>query len=318
MRIETTRSAAAVRLRHAAGFHGSDSDLLAQLVPLADAALAAGEAVALALRPATEQALVARLGTTRGLARLHQPPSADTACGQTAAARRALELREITTATGSPVTVLAEHSSHLDGMDGSFWTELDAALNVALADLPVRVTCFFPEFPLYLAILDGARRNHPFLLSGGQLHDNPEHQAPREVLTARPAAAPVLLGPPDIRLGFSAWQLHEVRAAVEEALAAAEYEPERAEDVVLAVNEVATNAVEHGTPEAQLSIWCGPDGITCEIDDGGTLRDPLPGLQAPHPAEPRGRGVWIARQVCDSLHVWVDGRGTHVRMRATP
>jgi anti-sigma regulatory factor (Ser/Thr protein kinase) len=318
MRIETTRSAAAVRLQHAAGFHGSDADLLAQLVPLATTALHNGEAVALALRPATEQALVERLGTTTGLARLHQPESADMACGQTAAGRRAMELREITATTGGPVTVLAEHTSRLDGFDGGYWTELDAALNVALADLPVRVTCFFPELPLHLEILDGARRNHPVLLMAGQLRHNPEHIGPREVLTARPAPPPVLLGPPDMRMEFSAWQLHEVRTAVEQALEAADYGRERAEDVVLAVNEVATNAVEHGTPEARLSVWAGPGGLVCEIDDGGTLRDPLPGLQAPHPAEARGRGVWIARQVCDSLHVWVDERGTHVRMRATP
>jgi anti-sigma regulatory factor (Ser/Thr protein kinase) len=318
VRIETTRSAAAVRLQHAAAFHSSDTDLLSRLAPLADAAVAAGEAVALALRPATEQALVEQLGSTRGLARLHQPESADTACGQTAAAHRAMELREITATTGGPVTVLAEHTSRLDGVDGSFWTELDAALNVALADLPVRVTCFFPELPLHLEILDGARRNHPLLLMGGQLHHNPEHIGPREVLVARPAPPPVLLGPPDLRMEFSAWQLHEVRTAVEQALAAADYGRERAEDVVLAVNEVATNAVEHGTPEARLSVWAGPDGLVCEIDDGGALRDPLPGLQAPHPAEPRGRGVWIARQVCDSLHVWADEHGTHVRMRATP
>jgi anti-sigma regulatory factor (Ser/Thr protein kinase) len=318
MRIETTRSAAAVRLQHAAGFYGSDADLMAQLVRLADAALAAGEVVALALRPATERALVERLGSTRGLARLHQPASSHTACGQTAAARRAMELREIIGTTGGALTVLAEHSSHLDGVDGSFWTELDAAQDVALADLPVRVNCFFPEMPLHLEIIDGARRTHAFLRVGGELRPNPEHRGPREVLTARPVAPPVLLGPPDLQLEFSAWQLHEVRTAVEEALAAAAYEQERAEDVVLAVNEVATNAVEHGTPEARLSLWCGAEGLICEIDDGGTLRDPLPGLQVPHPAEARGRGVWIARQVCDSLHVWADARGTHVRMHATP
>ncbi|OLT14450.1 hypothetical protein BJF78_18975 [Pseudonocardia sp. CNS-139] len=214
--------------------------------------------------------------------------------------------------------MLAEHISRLDGVDGRYWTELDAAVNLAFADLPVRVTCFYPELPLHLEILDGARRNHPFVLRNGQLRPNSEHIGPREVLSTRPAPAPVLLGPPDVRLDFSAWQLHEVRRAVEAALRPADYGHERAEDIVLAVNEVATNAVEHGTPEARLSLWTGPDGLTCEIDDGGTLRDPLPGLQAPHPAEARGRGVWIARQVCDSLHVWADGRGTHVRMRATP
>jgi anti-sigma regulatory factor (Ser/Thr protein kinase) len=214
--------------------------------------------------------------------------------------------------------VLNEHTTALDGADGRFWTELDAALNVAMADLPVRITCFYPELPLHLEILDGARRNHPLLLTDGELRHNPGHHDPRAVLTARPAARPPVLGPPDVRLLFSAWQLHDVRTTVERALSGHGYERERLEDIVLAVNELATNAVEHGTPEAQLSLWTGQHGLLCEVDDGGTLRDPLPGLQAPHPAEPRGRGVWIARQLCDSLHVWADGRGTHVRVHATP
>lgn len=318
MRIETTRSAPVAPLQHAAAFTGSSAELLTRLVTLADAAITVREPVALALEPATEQALVERLGSTNGLVRLYQPATADTACGQTVAARRALELRELTATTGGPVTVLAEHTSRLDGVDGGFWTELDAAMNVALADLPVRLTCFYPELPLHLEILDGAHRNHPLLLVDGQPRPNPGHLAPRAVLTARPAPAPVLLGPPDLRLEFSAWKLHEVRKYVERAMKAAAYEIERAEDIVLAINEVATNAVEHGTPEARLSLWAGPDGLVVEIDDGGTLRDPLPGLQAPHPAEPRGRGIWIARQVCDTLHVWADERGTHVRMHATP
>jgi anti-sigma regulatory factor (Ser/Thr protein kinase) len=320
MRIETTRSSAAVRLEHAAAFHSSYTNLLAQLVPLAQACLDRAERLAVALRPATEQALRERLTGHDGdpFVRLHDPELPDGPSGQTVAARRALELRALTTGAGGPVTVLTEHTSRLDGVDGAFWTELDAAVNVALADLPVRATCFFPELPLHLEILDGARRNHPLLLVNGELRHNPDHLCPRDVLAERPAPAPVLLGPPDVRVGFSAWQLHEVRRAVERALRDADFEPERAEDVVLAVNELATNAVEHGSPEAQLSLWAGPGGLVCEIDDTGTLRDPLPGLQAPHPAEPRGRGVWIARQLCDALHVWMDGRGTHVRMRATP
>jgi anti-sigma regulatory factor (Ser/Thr protein kinase) len=325
MRIETTRSANAVRLEHAAAFHRSAANLLDQLVPLAEAALRRNEPVATALRPATEQALTQRIAHS-GAVRLWRPDrqdrsperSPDGASGQTVAARWALELRALTSATGRPVTVLNEHASELDGACGRFWTELDAALNVALAELPVRITCFYPELPLHLEIVDGAQHNHPFLLTDGQLRHNPGHHDPRSVLAVRPAAPPPLLGPPDVRLPFSAWQLHEVRRAVERALDDSGYERERLEDVVLAVNELATNAVEHGTPEAQLSLWTGPGGLLCEIDDGGTLRDPLPGLQAPHPGEPRGRGVWIARQLCDSLHVWTDRHGTHVRVHATP
>jgi anti-sigma regulatory factor (Ser/Thr protein kinase) len=320
VRIETTRSANAVRLEHAACFHGSHADLLDQLVPLAEAALARDEPLATALQPEAERALADRIGGETGhRVRLWRPHTPDDGpSGQTVAARWALELRALTSATGRAVTVLCEHTSALDGADGRFWTELDAALNVALADLPVRITCFYPELPLHLEIIDGAQRNHPLLLADGELRHNPGHHDPRAVLTALPAAPPPLLGPPDLRLQFSAWQLHQVRTTVERALQDCGYERERVEDVVLAVNELATNAVEHGSPQAQLSLWTGPRGVVCEIDDAGTLLDPLPGLHAPHPAEPRGRGVWIARQLCDSLHVWTDGHGTHVRVHATP
>jgi anti-sigma regulatory factor (Ser/Thr protein kinase) len=89
---------------------------------------------------------------------------------------------------------------------------------------------------------------------------------------------------------------------------------------VLAVNEVATNAVEHGSGDAHLALWTGPGSreLLCEVHDGGRLLDPLPGLRAPHPSDPRGRGLWIARQLCDLLHVWGDHTGTHVRIRALP
>jgi anti-sigma regulatory factor (Ser/Thr protein kinase) len=317
MRIETTRSAVAIRLEHAAGYHRSDADLLAQLVPLAAAGLERGEPVAVALRPGTEWALHEELGRPPGLIPLSRPDGSDSTSGQTVAARRALELRELTSSTGGAVTLLTEHLASLDGADGR--TEFDAAVNVALAELPVRMTCFYPELPLHLEILDGARRNHPLLLVSGQMLHNPEHRYPRDVLAMRPAPAPALLGPPDHRMTFSAWQLHEVRSAVEAALLEADYGPTRAEDLVLAVNEVATNAVEHGAPEAELAIWTRTSGeLVCEVHDHGVLSDPLPGLQAPHPSDPRGRGVWIARQLCDSLHVWADRRGTHVRMHATP
>ena len=86
-------------------------------------------------------------------------------------------------------------------------------------------------------------------------------------------------------------------------------------DFLVAVNEVATNAVEHGGHEAELYLWTD-DALICEVHDQGELSDPLPGLQPPHPADPKGRGVWIARQLCDTLHIWADGSGTHVRMKA--
>jgi anti-sigma regulatory factor (Ser/Thr protein kinase) len=315
VKVQTTRSAQSVRLRHAAGFHDSHPDLIAQLEPLVGAARDRGEPVALIVRPITEEALTHRLGDAVELIPLAQPETPEPGSGQTVAANRARELRELTRGGSRPVTVLAEHISQFDGADGSFWSELDAAMNVALAELPVTLTCFFPELPLHQRIIEGARRNHEQLLIAGELRPNPDQRPPRDVLMEWPAAAPIVLGPPDDRLTFGAWQLHEVRAAVERAVSAADYQLEHAEDVVLAVNEVATNAVEHGAHVAELCLWTGPE-LICEVHDRGVLGDPLPGLQAPHPSNPKGRGVWIARQLCDTLHIWADSSGTHVRVRA--
>jgi anti-sigma regulatory factor (Ser/Thr protein kinase) len=317
VRIETTRTARPELLTHAVAFHRSREDLLRQLIPLVHAGLDRGEPVALAVQPSTMDELSDTFGSIPGLVQLATPDSREGGSGQTLAAHRARQLRELTGEAGA-ATVVSEHWNRFDGVDGGFWTELDAAMNVALSDLPLQVTCFFPEMPLHLEILDGARRNHPVLLVAGEHRRNPEYQQARDVLADLPAPAPVLLGPPDMRIAFGAWQLNEVRDAVESALLAAGYARERAEDVVLAVNEVATNAVEHGTADAQVSVWAAADGFVFEVQDDGALRDPLPGLRAPHPSDPRGRGVWIARQVCDSLHVWAGRTGTHVRLRAAP
>jgi len=317
MRIENTRTLHNPRLTHAAGFHDSEHDLLQQLLPLVTAGLERGEPVAIAGRPSTMEAVYDTFGGVPGLLQLAPPEGSDGGSGQTLAGRRARQLRELTHSAGA-VNVISEHWNRFDGLDGGFWTELDAAMNVACADLPVHITCFFPEMPLHLEIIEGARRNHPRLLVAGEHRHNPDFRAPREVLTEWPAPAPVLLGAPDMQMVFGAWQLNDVRNAVERSLLSFGYGRDRAEDVVLAVNEVATNAVEHGAGEALISMWEASDGFLFEVQDAGPLQDPLPGLRAPHPSEPRGRGVWIARQLCDSLHVWPDRSGTHVRMRAAP
>jgi anti-sigma regulatory factor (Ser/Thr protein kinase) len=316
VRVETTRVATPLRLQHAVAFCASDADLLGQALPIIEGGLGRGEPVAVALRPSTERALHRVVGKPAGLIVLDRPDSPDACSGQTLAAQWARELR-VLTADAGPMTMVSEHNGRLDGVDGGFWTELDAAVNVALADVPVALTCLFPELPLHLEVIEGARRNHPLVVHDGVARHNPDHRCPRDVLAERPAPAPMLLGPPELRLRFSAWRLHDVRAAVEQVATAAGFGLSRVEDIVLAVNEVATNAVEHGRIEAELCVWLDADGLVCEVHDAGRLVDPLPGLRAPHPGESRGRGVWIARQLCDLLHVWSDGQGTHVRLRAS-
>ena len=89
-----------------------------------------------------------------------------------------------------------------------------------------------------------------------------------------------------------------------------------ADDFVIAVNEIATNAVRHGSPEATLRLW--PDGRAClaEIRDQGRWPEADgAGMPARRPAEHGGMGLEVARMVCDDLRVQATRSGTQVRLR---
>ena len=135
MRITSTPEA--TRLRHGVAFYDNEVDLMAQLMPVVEAALAAGQPVALALRPTTETTLRDQPSCDLADAvALTRPDGPDGPSGQTLAARWARELRTLTASGRQDVCVITEHWDAFDGADGGFWTELDAAANVALSDLP--------------------------------------------------------------------------------------------------------------------------------------------------------------------------------------
>ena len=300
--------------------------MVARAAPFVAAARGRDEPVALAVAPPTARALAAVPpadglpgGGTASIVPLSLSDGPDHS-GQTLAARWARELRALSRGRGG-VTVIVEHDPDLDGIDGGFWTELDAALNVALADVAATVLCLYPQLPLHLEVADGARRNHPLVLADGALRHNPEHRGAREVLADRGGVpAPALLGPPDQRMGFDTWQLVEVRDTVARAAHAAGCDRDRVADLVLAVNEVATNAVEHGSGDAHLALWTARAAASCSArcTTAGGCSTRCPGC-GPRTRRSRGAaGLWIARQLCDLLHVWGDHAGTHVRIRALP
>ncbi|MFP5069881.1 ATP-binding protein [Pseudonocardia nantongensis] len=298
--------------------HADDADeLVTRTMPfVAAAAEDAGARVALAVsEPAAELFRAEQGGIGAGAGTLTTLTRAARGSGQTVAAWRARELRALCS-SGRPVVVVTEHDPELDGDDGGFWIELEAALNISLDGLPITQICAYPRIPLHGAIADAALANHPLRVRGQEMLPNPEHRPPAEVLARMAIAPPHLLGPPDLQLSYNTFELSRVRDAVEEAAQASRLDRVRVEDMVQAVNEVATNAVEHGSPEAGLAVWTGSGELVCEVHDTGAITLPLIGLAPPHPSQSRGRGTWIARQLCDSLHVWRAGDGTHVRLLA--
>jgi anti-sigma regulatory factor (Ser/Thr protein kinase) len=315
VRVENTRTTRPQQLVHRAAFYTSHEHLLAITMPAIHDALRQKMPVALIASPSTERTIRQRLDGSTGLIHLPPPGPLVRDSGQAVVTQRARELRELTGWAG-PIAVIAEHHcGHIDS-DAAAWVEADAAMNIALSSLPITMTCLYPT-GLGPDAVDAVRWNHTHLIEpDGTVRENIDVRPPDDVLAMYPVAAPPPLGRPQWEMTFSPWQLIDLRTTVAEATKLAGLEPEQAEDFVLAVNEVASNAVEHGYGIGLLQLWLPGNQLICEVHDTGVLGEPLPGLRPPHPNSPRGRGVWIARQLCDLLHVWSDGEGTHVRLQA--
>lgn len=89
---------------------------------------------------------------------------------------------------------------------------------------------------------------------------------------------------------------------------------ESIEELVLAVDEVATNSIRYGGGEGTLRMWRERDRLLCEVSDRGHIRDPLLGRVRPGADALSGRGLWIVNHLCDLVQIRSSREGSQVRM----
>ena len=82
--------------------------------------------------------------------------------------------------------------------------------------------------------------------------------------------------------------------------------------LVAAVNEIATNSLQHGGGHGELRVWTDDGWLLCEVSDQGHLAAPLAGRLPPAPDE--GAGLWLANQLTDLLQIRSTPGGTAVRV----
>jgi anti-sigma regulatory factor (Ser/Thr protein kinase) len=114
---------------------------------------------------------------------------------------------------------------------------------------------------------------------------------------------------------FDASTLHLLRERVAACVSAAGVPEDRAMDVILAVHELAANAVRHGAGAGRLLMRVAAGALRCQVSDTGPGAGPWP-LRM-------GHGLWIVRAVADevstssgpqgseviAMFVWRDGPG---------
>jgi serine/threonine-protein kinase RsbW len=90
----------------------------------------------------------------------------------------------------------------------------------------------------------------------------------------------------------------------------------RLEQFVLAINEIMTNAVRHGGGHGQVRLWRTAAELRCEIRDAGNGANPYQfnGYELPPSSAIGGRGLWLARTLCDTFAIDSDDTGTRVRL----
>ena len=91
--------------------------------------------------------------------------------------------------------------------------------------------------------------------------------------------------------------------------------PDRANDLVIAVAELAANTLIHTSGPGTLTIWVTDDEIICQVQDQGQITDPQAGMVRHAPDAPGGgRGLWVVYQVCDQVEISTGRAGTTLRV----
>ncbi|NMH99251.1 anti-sigma factor RsbA family regulatory protein [Pseudonocardia acidicola] len=295
---------------HAGVLYSTPAQLADQLSLRVGTALAAGEPVVAVLDAANRSALVDALGADAAAVEFQDPARVHSVPAFTVAVRWARLTRRVET-PGVRTTVIGQHVPDLPGCDPGYWARLDAALNVTLHGLPITMLC---PCPIRGELVAQARSTHPTLLADGHSAPSASYRDPADVVAEYPPPPPPDLGPPTAELDFRSPELPAVRHLVASVSTQAGLATERIADFVLAVNEIASNSVEHGAGTGRLRLWIWATGVTCEVFDTGRMTVPFPGMVAPAPSGERGRGLWLASELSDVLQAWSDEGGTVVRL----
>jgi len=302
--------------RHEAVLYSSAEELAARLAPRVDAAMRTGGTVVAVLEDENRTALAAALGADAVGVEFADPAQVHSVPAFTVATRWARASRQLQS-PDRPTTVISQPVEGIPDCGPEHWARLDIALNVAIEGLPMTVLCPYPAGSPELARVEAT---HPLLSTGGDTHRSPRYQRPHDAVVEYPPPPPPDLAVPEAELTFDASGLAAVRATVVGASSAAGLAGGRLEDFVLAVNEVASNAVEHGPGHGRLRVWTTGGVIVAEVADAGRMDVRFPGVAAPPPSGPRGRGLWLASEMCDVLQVWSGEAtdGTVARLRVVP
>lgn len=297
--------------------HGSDDQLLDTVVPFLEAGLDSAENAVVCCTPPTADLLRRELHGDPKVAFLDHATTYSTPVGAIAAYQEIVD--GFVQAGAQHVRAIGEATSEGSIDDRIDWARYEAVANRALEQYPLSAICTYDRRVLSPDVLAYGRLTHPTLVDRHRRTDNPDFLEPAEFMrrTARTRAEPEESATPDLEVS-PLRGLEDLRTQVEACLLATTTMTQEAADLLLAVNEMATNAIRHGWPPVSVRLWVRPDRLVCTVSDRGVgVTDPFAGYVWPgaHGRMPhRGMGLWVARRLCDRVDLVTGPAGFTVRL----
>jgi anti-sigma regulatory factor (Ser/Thr protein kinase) len=190
----------------------------------------------------------------------------------------------------------------------------EALLNIAFADPELWLLCPYDTGSLEAAVIEAARRNHPFVTDAGVSRPSSSFAGAEQL--AAPFDEPLPPPPADAVMqsiasaeGLRDMRTFVIRHAVEAGLSGL-----ATSDLVFAANELAANSVKHGGGSGELYLWREGGAVVCEVRDRGRISDPLVGRTRPAADCINGRGLWMANQLCELVQIRSLAEGAVVRV----
>ena len=193
----------------------------------------------------------------------------------------------------------------------------ESLINLAFAAADsFRLICPYDTAALPDDVIAEARRSHPIVALEGPPEPCGDYCGIEKVAARFSTPLPEAPdGSEELSVGLD--DLRTAREAVRRRAHAAGLGA-RADDLALAVNEVLSNSLHHAQQDGTLRIWDEPDGLVCEVSDGGHIEQPLIGREEPAIGQVGGHGIWLVNLVCDLVQVRSSPDGSTVRMKMSP
>jgi anti-sigma regulatory factor (Ser/Thr protein kinase) len=180
----------------------------------------------------------------------------------------------------------------------------EALINTAFEGRLGTILCPYDASSLPGRVLEDARRTHPVVIDGTTRVASRWYTDPAGL--ADIYNVPLPPPPPTAEEhAFSVGTLAHMRKLV--SAYANWLRREQVDDLVLAVNELATNSILHASGRGVLRMWREDDTAVCEVSDSGTGFPPsFTGLS--------GFGIVMVNLLCDLVRTHTSHKGTTVRV----